>query len=450
MRRTSSPLVLAVAFALCVLAFSGTAHAERGDSGLKIVVSQGTSERFGGGDWVLISVGDTVFGVIYGNEETPRPITIFGEYKRYIGGAEIYDERGNYIKTTPIPVSTVFSQTLINAVEFTDLDSDGLYDFRRIDSPLLSGDAPVKFLSLAQSWELSGWKLQKDDKEASLDFSLSLAEIPYTWVVDPQTQLRIDGRMRSERVEEITITFHIRVSIAPIRAENIPWYKVTVGGLLGREFLASERVGYKSFDGTSINMSFKYDHLIQGWDFQDNKTYLAMGTVILAGNLVDVSLARLIHEEMRLKAVEEDGAEERYEVRETDAEPDKPVLIEKNKIQFYDDWYRLGRLTWVSYVEVDGNQERMRFEVYGLGPATWLKNDRIFKGFQVKGAFVYPQGENILHDPEFSDSVLIFSIPSLTNILPPGVMLLQVAVGATGLGIAVILSMKRKKAKGGE
>jgi hypothetical protein len=426
------------------------AVAQDDEKNLRIHATRGTSERPGGGDWVVVRVGDTVFGVIYGNEASPRPITLFGEYERYIGGADIYDERGDYVKTTAIPVHSVFSQSLINMVEFVDSDADGLYDYRQLEDPFLPGDVPLNFLSLAQSWELSGWDLQENDKTASLDFSLSVSNVPYAWVWDEQSQLRVDGVMRAERVGEIRITFHIDISIESVKVEDIPWYEVTVSGFPRRGYVDSRFVEYRDFDGTSVNMNFKYDHFISGWDFHSNQTSIAMGTTILAGNLVDLDVAKLVHEENQLRAIEENGTDERYEITETDLEPVKPVLIEKNRIQFYDDSYRLGRLTWVSDVEVDGETERMHFEVHGLGPATWEKNSKIFRGFQIKGAFVYPQGQTIIHDPEFTDSVQIFSIPLLSNVLPPIVMIVQVAIGAIGLGIAFIVSMKKKKSKGGE
>ncbi|MFQ5884776.1 MAG: hypothetical protein ACE5IO_06720, partial [Thermoplasmata archaeon] len=221
-------LVLGITFAFGLLAFSNVTVAQGEEEYLPIHVLRGTSERLEGGDWIALRVGDTLFGVVYGNEESPKAITMFGEYRRYIGGADIYDERGNYIRTTPIPVNTVFAQRLVNMVEFVDEDLDGLFDLRKIDETHQMGDMPVKYLSLAQSWNLTDYEMQRDDKYASLEFSLGSLDMPYYWVWNPQTQLRVDGRFRPERVEEVTITFHIKVSLERLTIEDIPWYEITV------------------------------------------------------------------------------------------------------------------------------------------------------------------------------------------------------------------------------
>ncbi|MEE9115514.1 MAG: hypothetical protein V3U09_01295 [Thermoplasmata archaeon] len=449
MRRTTVPLVLGITLAFGLMAFSGVALAQNDDE-FQILVNRGKSERLGGGDWITVRVGDTLFGVVYGSGDNLGPITMFGEYKRYLGGADIHDESGNFLRTVPIPVSSVFSQNLLRIVEFEDMDNDGLFDLRDTNLDPVLGDKPMKLLTLSQSWELSDYNFLKHADSVSVDFTLGVSHVPYTWVRSGDLGIRINGSESLERVEEVAITFHIDVSFKDAEINDVPWFRVTVTGFPERRVVDAELVGYRDFEGTSIDMNFKYDHLIRGWDFAGPENRLAMDTRLVIGNLVDAPVAKLIHHEMRLKAVEENGTSGSTEIRERDEPPEAPILIERNRMQFYDDWYKMGRLTWVSTVEVDGETKDMAFEVYGKGPAKWFRGIKAFNGFFVAGAFVYPQGQTIFHDPLFSDSVYVISFPELTNVLPAGVMIAQLVIGGVGIAVAFTVSRRRKREMGGE
>ncbi len=446
-KRSKVLVILAIALSFGFLAFSSMATAQDDDP--RIEVYQGKSDRLTLADQITIRVGDALFGVEYGSVANPGPITMFAVYKRHIGGADVYDEDGDHLRTMPIKISSVYSQTLTRLVEFEDVDDDDLFDLRNTELNPLVGDIPTAALNLVQSWQLTDYKLEKDSDSASLDFKLSINDVPYTWILQMPGVIW-NGSQSTDRVEEVAITFHIDVSLEDALIQEVPWFKITVGGFPDRRITDHELTGYRDFEGKSLQMDFKYDHYISGWDFNNDSNLLAMDTRLRVGTFLDAPTAKLVYQESKLRAVEENGDVGNYEVGENDEEPETPVLIENNRIQFYDDQHPLGMLTWVHEVEVDGVEKDMVFEVYNMAPDHWFDGRVHFKGFSVFGAFIYPQGQTICHDPQFSDSVYIFSIPEVVNVLPQGVMMAQLALGAVGIAFAVALSIRKKKKLGGD
>src|SRR2546422_10328311 len=100
--------VLAVFAMVCApLGFAEVASAA-GARDLTPVVEQGSTDRLGGGDWISVRAGDARVGVVYGTQLHPNKLYVFAEYKRFLGGADIYDARDTYLRTTGIPVFTIF------------------------------------------------------------------------------------------------------------------------------------------------------------------------------------------------------------------------------------------------------------------------------------------------------------------------------------------------------
>src|SRR5437867_13270922 len=113
--------VLIMVFASFGMASVATAA---GDRDLAPVVEQGSTDRLGGGDWISVRAGDARVGVVYGTVGHPNKLYVFAEYKRFLGGADIYDSRGNYLQTRGIPVYVVFGQSFDHLIEFQDTDND--------------------------------------------------------------------------------------------------------------------------------------------------------------------------------------------------------------------------------------------------------------------------------------------------------------------------------------
>src|SRR5438445_781108 len=109
--------VLAVfAMVFAPLGFAGFANAA-GNRDLTPVIEQGATDRLGGGDWISVRAGDARVGVVYGTPAHPNKLYVFAEYKRFLGGAGIYESRNHFLWTTGLHLYTAFGQSLDGVVE---------------------------------------------------------------------------------------------------------------------------------------------------------------------------------------------------------------------------------------------------------------------------------------------------------------------------------------------
>src|SRR5437867_13446076 len=117
MRTMVAALVVAALLAV-PLGLVGSASAAAPPRDLTpVVIGPISTDRFGGGDLVAVKAGDAVFGVRYGTRDHVNDVVIFSEYKRFLGGAEIVDQQGNYIATRRGPAYTVRAQRLRPFIE---------------------------------------------------------------------------------------------------------------------------------------------------------------------------------------------------------------------------------------------------------------------------------------------------------------------------------------------
>lgn len=401
------------------------------DRDLQVEVSTGSTERFGGGDWVRVDVGSTTFAVLYGNETSPNFPTIIAEYDRYLGAAEVYNETGAVVhERTPLPVRTILAQRFYFAMEFRDADDDNLIDIPHSISPadLLSDsvDLPRKVLLLNQTWELEDLVVDEGDRVTTVDFNVTARNLPYTWV-GPFDE---DGVL-----ERITLAFHLVLSIEESTLD-VTIYRFTVSE--ERDIVAFEK-GTETVTGMTVNGSFKYDHYIEGWDFADENSSLALGTQVFVGNFVPEAVKRILRLEFALQAIE-DGA--LHDERKT---WDRPHLVTADKLEFADEWERVGHLAWVSDVLVDGEAARMLFQLY--------RAERIdrwgFRGVLFSGAFVYPQGNVIFHDPSLGAAVFVPGPETASGGILAGLGNYFVQALVVGLVVAVlaVYGIARRKSR---
>ena len=398
--------VLIAATIMAVPLFAGIASAGDGSSGtITPVVEQGTTDKLGGGDWVAVRAGDANFGVVYGTAQNLNKVYILADYKRYIAGVDFYDAQGNFVKTRGVPVWTVFAQSFDRMIEFSDETDNHRFDMRMWDHGNESEDTPIKGLTLVQAWTLSGLTQETSNGVLFVNFTLSISDRQYTWAWNEMLHRPVLAPQGLGSVEKLAFTFHIRVGIEGASA-RVPWFIVKIAGEDERRVLNRSFEGWREVEGQKVNMSMKYDHLIEGWDFADNKSSLLMETHMAFGNVVSKELAERYRLREGNRACERDCVRNETKLgddgREMSEDP-KEVSTSGHwgSIDFADDWERIGRFTWVSDVVVDGEQEDMHFQVHGGGPWSFTYNRGTFLGMHVLGAFVYPEGDTIFHDPGF-------------------------------------------------
>ena len=451
MRKVGMVAVLVAAF-LATPLFAGMASAGDGTNSGTItpVVEQGTTDRLGGGDWVVVHAGNTNFGVVYGTESNKNKVYIVADYKRYIAGVDFYDAQGNLLRTKGVPVWNVFAQSFDRLVEFRDADGNHRFDMRQWDESGMGGDMPVKGLNLIQAWTLSGLTQETSNKVLFVNFTLSISNKTYTWKWNEmlkRPEMVLPPSSLGE-VQRVALTFHIKVGVEDATAE-IPWFNVVISGGDERRIQNRSFDGWREFTGQKVNMSVKYDHSIQGWDFASNESNLLLETHMIYGRVVPREMVEQYRMRSGSLACSGDCRQQDAEIGGESGEISKvPRTIQApdrhGTITFADDWDRVGRFTWKSDVTVDGQNEDMYFQVYGGGPYLFEYAHAASFGMSVVGAFVYPAGESIFHDPGFEAASYEFGIPTITNLAPQTVLFLQLVVVLAAIVGAVLLRARRK------
>lgn len=417
-----------------------------------VILDKGsTDDMFGGGNYIMLKARDVRFGVLYGNESNPNFITLFADYKRYLGGAEIYDNQDNFIRKIGIPIQTILAQKFEFMFEFYDMNHNGLFEFyRSMDEnglQIIPIDMPIKALSLNKSW-----KLEKepeieviDDKTMNVNFTLSITNVLYDKIWTGYGFR--EGVSEDGNVSKIAFIFHITIKIESYNL-IVPWYKVNVANGNERVVTHSEQIENRNYTGKAINATFKYDHYIEGWDFASKDSKLALETKILAGNFISKPVAKWLRKQFGNWEVKYlmDG---KYKVicDEKNLTPIlSPIKITRDKIHFEDNWYRIGSLMWASNVTVDGKEETMVFQVHFVNRTSWIHAGNIFAGLSIRGGFIYPAGNKIFHDPVFSSIIAFeFDIPTITNLLPFKSLVVQLSIAtAAAASIGVYVFKKRK------
>ncbi|MFQ5908289.1 MAG: hypothetical protein ACE5JE_05630 [Thermoplasmata archaeon] len=403
---------------------------------LQIEVSTGVTDRLGGGEWVKIEVGTTVLAVVYGTADTnPNSPKILVEYERYLGAAEVYNVEEELLGTHPLPVRTFMAQSFEAMFEFADRDGDGLFHVpdSYVDLLLDDFDFPRKALSLKQEWVLEDLLEETNDDRTltTVTFNISAYDLPYNLV-------RPEDATGDGVLNQITLSFEVNVDLVE-KTLDVPIYKIVIDE--AKHIVTSEVNRTESVTGVVVDGDFKYDHYIEGWDWGGDDSRLALATGVMVGNFVPEAVARIVH-----LTFAEHGREDgnTYDAART---VDGPTLITADSMQFEDEWERIGRLRWVSDVEVDGVMMRMSFQLHRVQPLGMriAEGGAFFRGLMFGGAFVYPQGEVIFHDPSLNASVFVPNAAMVGPFAALAPYIIQLGVASLAIvGLVAFRALRRK------
>ena len=424
--------LLGVPLAIATTAAASTNPAST-SSTTPVFVGPTPTNRLGGGDWVGVTAGDTNFGVLYGTAANPNNVIIFAEYSRFLGGANVVNQQGQQLAVRGIPVRTVMGESLDRFIEFRTVNaSAGFGLFSDSGQPLSTTvNQPVKALNLhTGAWNLTNASYARIGSTFYVNFTISATDLPYTWVNPfvPGANASASGVL-----DQVAFTFHLTVYTVD-KTLRVPWYTVTVTDTTPREITNVSFDGYHTVSGPAVQMAAKYDHFIEGWDFLGNTSKLALQTRLIFGNYVPDRTVDFVHQAYDQERAE-DGANATILDNETAADaPSTPQLYTWGQITFADSFSRVGSFRWTSNVTVDGVQESMLFQVQGGSRVVLSNGESVFYGFMVRGAFIYPAGRTIVHDPSMSAESFAPSVSTGFNLTPLGILLIQVAV----VGVAII------------
>jgi hypothetical protein len=438
--------------------------------------------KFGGGDFVGIynKDKDAMMGVLYGTEEHPNNVYLVALFTRYLGTADVYEDGEMIDNDHPIPVYTLFVQRFAGIYEFNDANDDGMYDSRRVSengTDIITQETVYKMVPTWTAWErteVEETEIDEDTKEWSFSLSAKNNKYKHPWGLWNKLN------MWNEELEEITLTFHLTVSKKEVERE-VPVWRVDVNkkGFTNYDVEDVEELPDRKYSGEYVDASFKYDTLIDSWEYDpdNNAPALLWLTQILYASAVTNEVADWAKTLIEKDGGEvEEGAKFSYETNSgkmtlddddvlgdttvggetagTDfAGEQKPELIKKNKLDCADDWQKIGTLTWVNDVEVDGVEDEMYFQVYGAFGFSFIDwNVGAIAGFLALGGFSYPGGAKVYHDPTYSSGVFqISEIPIIEdNTFPWGIVCCAILLLVIGVIVAVvILTLLVKLASGG-
>lgn len=409
------------------------------------IVETGETVRWDGGHFVHVRMGDVALAVLWSeNASMPTGVRMVIDYGRFFGAAELYDDQGNYLRTVGLPLHTALIQEFDHMVEFRDLDNDSLFDLGGIEGRTnFTGDQPVKFLNLRTAWYLDGAieRVVDIDRHAAwVNFTLRADGVPYARVFNSATRTWANGTAADGALDRISLRFRLAASAHEVRAE-VPFYRVTVPSANERSPLRSEFLGNRTVAGVSVAVNGKYDQRIEGWDFGFPASKLALATRIGFGNFIEPPVVRWLQAQFGGACISDTA----FAHCESDAGPTRPVRIARDHLEIAEGWHRAGDVYWVSDVTVDGRPARMTFEIYHIERALIPRGDRDYGGFRAFGAFVYPQGQSIVHDPGMSASSVFAALPEPTNLASSFLVGLQLAVVAIALIPAILLRRRGRK-----
>ena len=431
---------------------------------------KGPVSGFGGGNHYFIRFGtnetgmDSVFGVVWGTSEHPNWIHIVMVQARYLGAGDVYDENGKLVAAKhPIKVYTYCGITLRCILEFNDTDGDGLCDYVRGqlgDEQNLTEHETVynKRVSLRTAWTASNvtTEFNESSKEKSWTFNLTAENLPYRKLRPLQP---IDEGAVDQTLERVTFTFHLRARYDEVENVSVPHYNITIGrdALHRYEIKSVHREENLTANGKAARYHVKWDQEIVGWDYnpKNENRALIMEFTANVGNFIPRGTAEWIRENILSKLGERDRATYVTDAgektsTENDPIPPRPRLLRANRIDFGGNWSKIGRLTWVSNVTVDGVEKEMHAQIQnGFAYQIAGMGGRVFRGFAVLGGLTYPGGEYIAHDPDVSGEMLLDLQPASTLPIKSSrhFPLLWLGLGVL-IAVVVIAALYRMGSKG--
>jgi len=442
----------------------------------RIRLETGHTSEWNGGDYVAVNMTKDGsagwFAVVYGTEANPAPITLVGVTLRYLGGAQVVGPNGNTIlDAVPIPIVTVFAQSLFALLEFDDTGIDtlfgsygtgnGLFDFTSNHTFFFEGaqkfEPLYKYVDMKRAWTLSPIISLTDtvNQSKTFEFSLYATNVSYSKVYDPTIHAVRDGTPEDGVVERIEFRFHIEATAKEVMAE-VPFYKVTLDH--GR-ITHSEQIASREYTGVAANTAFKYDHIVEGWDPYPDAVdpHLMLENLLVFGAFIPERVEEWYNVQFLKSHLSDGTGLANYEaegsnqtVAEQSQLPGHAQLLTKDSISFKNNWERCGMLTWVSNVSVDGTEKQMYYQIHA-GVASEFptdKRDGQVKLLVILGGYIYPMGANIMHDPSFIGEALQIDMNEGLKVL-----LFVLFVGAAVIVISMLAALvliRRQNKKGNE
>ncbi len=423
----------------------------------KLTTATGTTTDFGGGNYFYVKFGsDAAFGIVWGTNDTPNNVYFVAIKARYVGMAQVYDTNGDLVAANQsIKIATVYAVILDSLVEYNDSNQNGMLQYRagytnKNFTETYTTEQLFKKASLRTAWHQSTVTDTSSDTERTWSFDLTAKDLPY------EPLANYSGPSGDSKLNEVKLTFHLTATLVQVDNATIPQWRVTVqrsgmgmgGGMGGMMFSNIEQMPVMTVSGKMLSYHVKWDQSLQGWDYDTNNSNpaLLMQLGAIVGNYLPPALmASMTWMQMvRLQQMNEFGYCRGYsgssvDVRDSTGMMTSPRPLSSPMLTFGGDKTRIGALTWVSNVTVDGMDKQLHAQIMGGVPIVSLGvNGALFTGFAVLGGISFPGGGLIVHDPTFSSDALLDVGSSSATVNIPWFLLGAVLIVAVLIIVVVV------------
>jgi hypothetical protein len=425
----------------------------------KLTTDTGTTTDFGGGDYFYVRFGaDAAFGIVWGTNDTPNNVYFVAIMARYLGMAQVYDQQGNLVLANhTVKIYTVYAVKLEDMLEFGDINDNGVLQYHReyvggnFTGNYISQEPIYKKVDLKTAWTQSAVSYQETNDSKTWSFGLSATDLGYVPLNN------YTGPTGDDKLNELTLTFHLSAKMVQVNDASIPQWRVTVQrGMMGNMmwFYDAQRMADLRTSGKVITYHVKWDQAIEGWDFDSANTVepsLLMEFGAILGNYVPqgaatwmtMNMVRTMNEYGAMNCRDSSGDNNLTDSTGTYSTP-RPLA--SPRLTFGANNTRIGALEWVSNVTVDGAQDVVHAQIMG-GIPVWsiAANGALFGGFAVLGGIAFPGGALIVHDPTFSSEALVDLGSTTTTTFPSGLLLVGMVAVVIVLAAVIALVLMEKK-----
>lgn len=425
----------------------------------------GSTTALGGGDHFFVKYGDdAAFGIVWGTEEAENNVYFVVIKTRYLGLAQVYDADGDVLEEDhTITVKTMYAVKLDSLVEFDDGDGNGVLQYQRayndaageFSDTYTGPEATYKKVDLSTAWSASDVDFVENDGDMSWSFDLTAGNLSYAMLHENATE-----DVGDQVLNNLTLSFNLEANKIQVDNASIPQWRITVtnGPLGALTYLYPERLDDMQVNGNVIKYDVKWDQVIEGWDFDpaNENPMLLMEMHGIVGHFLTPLMSKWM--DMRtlsymnaIGVMEAESTQGTIEVNETTGDLPSVKQLTSTKLTFGSDWTKIGLLTWVDNVTVDGEpamvtaQVMAGHRVLAFGDEPYVR----FEGFVTLTGLTFPGGGLIVHDPTFSAEVLVDMTVSDERNIPFLLLGMAAAMAVIVIvAIAVLVTSGEKPKKG--
>ncbi|MFX1515695.1 MAG: hypothetical protein ACFFC6_05255 [Promethearchaeota archaeon] len=382
-----------------------------------IKIEQGEIPLFGGIQSIRATIGDSSIGVLYGSTKNPQPIYLFTEFTQKIATVQIFNLRGTLEKEIELKIQNLFVFRLDAILEFSDRNNDGLYN-------VAQDRFPSKMVNLSTvSFQISKSSNDPNPSENYLQYKMNFTanNISYQQIRDS---------LNNSTLGSLSFSFELIIEQNQVNVSNVPIVSI-YPRRSGFDTSITNKSG--SLLANRLTPRLKFSFSIIGWDFSSSKSKLLLKSTMITHEEILTSFGKISGKEITretLKStnifsqlafnIEQGGQVKKFHLDHNTNRTNEysGKKLRNQRISLGNEIRDFLNFSWNPNVNVDGTDDSAIFQLIASGETNFqIRQSTSLTGLYLIGGFVFPQGEEILYDPEvqFEEINPIFSLPMIPN-----------------------------------